>query len=50
MQELPGTEFTLPADLVLLAMGFLHVVHAGLVEQLGLQARRPRQRGGPTTG
>ena len=28
MRELPGTEFTLPADLVLLAMGFLHVVHA----------------------
>ena len=42
---MPGTEFTLPADLVLLAMGFVHVVHDGLVEELGLQARRPRQRG-----
>jgi len=36
MKERPGTEFTVPADLVLLAMGFLHVVHDGLVGQLGL--------------
>jgi glutamate synthase (NADPH/NADH) small chain len=36
MKERPGSEFTLPADLVLLAMGFLHVVQSGLVEQLGL--------------
>ena len=37
MQEVPGTEFTLPADLVLMAMGFVHVVHAGLVTDLGLK-------------
>jgi len=37
MKELPGTEFTLKADLVLIAMGFLHVVHSGLVEQLGIE-------------
>jgi NADPH-dependent glutamate synthase beta subunit-like oxidoreductase len=37
IKELPGTEFTLKADLVLLAMGFVHVTHAGLVENLGLQ-------------
>jgi len=36
MQERPGTEFSVPADLVLLAMGFLHVVHAGVLEQLGV--------------
>jgi len=36
-KELPGTEFMLKADLVLLAMGFLHVTHNGLVENLGLQ-------------
>ncbi len=36
MKELPGSEFVLPADLVLLAMGFIHVVHPGLVEQLGI--------------
>ena len=31
-----GSEFTLPAELVLLAMGFLHPRHEGLVEQLGV--------------
>ncbi|NUQ62121.1 MAG: glutamate synthase subunit beta [Pirellulales bacterium] len=37
MQERPASDFTLRADLVLLAMGFLHVVHKGLVEQLGVE-------------
>ena len=37
MKERPGTQFTLRVDLVLLAMGFLHVVHAGLVNPLGLE-------------
>lgn len=32
-----GSDFTLKADLVLVAMGFLHVVHKGLIEQLGIQ-------------
>jgi glutamate synthase (NADPH/NADH) small chain len=36
MQEVPGSEFTIPAGLVLVAMGFLHVVRAGLVQELGL--------------
>lgn len=36
MKERPGSSFSLPADLVLLAMGFLHVEHGGLVDQLGL--------------
>jgi glutamate synthase (NADPH/NADH) small chain len=36
MKEIPGTEFGMPVDLVLLAMGFLHVAHVGLVESLGL--------------
>src|SRR5437763_6203928 len=31
-----GTEFSIPADLVLLAMGFLHPQHEGIVEQFGL--------------
>jgi glutamate synthase (NADPH/NADH) small chain len=35
MREKPGTDLTLPADLVLLAMGFLHGEHDGLMEQLG---------------
>lgn len=37
MHEVAGTEFTIPADLVLLAMGYVHVVHRGLVEQLDLK-------------
>ncbi len=36
MKEVPGTEFSMPVDLVLLAMGFLHVAHSGLVESMGL--------------
>jgi glutamate synthase (NADPH/NADH) small chain len=36
MRELPGTEFELPADLVLLAMGFVGPVRAGLLEGLGV--------------
>jgi glutamate synthase (NADPH/NADH) small chain len=36
MEELPGTEFEMRADLVLLAMGFLGPVHAGLIDELGL--------------
>jgi glutamate synthase (NADPH/NADH) small chain len=37
MKEAPGTDFEMNVDLVLLAMGFVHVVHRGLIEQLGLQ-------------
>lgn len=37
MERVPGTEFELPADLVLLAMGFVHPRREGLVEQLGLE-------------
>ncbi|MEO0035981.1 MAG: Glutamate synthase small chain [Pseudomonadota bacterium] len=35
-QPIPGTEFHLEADLVLLAMGFVHPVHAGLIDGLGI--------------
>ena len=41
MKEVPGTEFTIPAQLVLLAMGYVHPVHDGLVDQLGV-AKDPR--------
>ncbi len=37
MAELPGSEFELQADLVVLAMGFEHAVHEGLVNALGVQ-------------
>jgi len=36
MKPIAGTEFDLDADLVLLAMGFVHPVHEGLLEKLGL--------------
>jgi len=36
MQEVPGTEFTIPAGLVLLAMGYVHPVHAGMIDELGV--------------
>jgi glutamate synthase (NADPH/NADH) small chain len=37
MREVPGTEFTIDADLVLLAMGFLGAERNGMLEQLGVQ-------------
>jgi glutamate synthase (NADPH/NADH) small chain len=37
MAEMPETAFTLDADLVLLAMGFVHPVHEGLLEELGVE-------------
>jgi glutamate synthase (NADPH/NADH) small chain len=36
MNEIPGSEFTLQADLVLLAMGFVHPVHEGMLQDLGV--------------
>jgi glutamate synthase (NADPH) small chain len=36
-EALSGTEFTMDVDLVLLAMGFLGPVRAGMLEQLGVQ-------------
>ncbi|MGH8726817.1 MAG: glutamate synthase subunit beta [Burkholderiales bacterium] len=36
IQEIPGTEFEIPADLVLLAMGYLHPVHEGMLKELGV--------------
>ncbi|MDZ4274597.1 MAG: glutamate synthase subunit beta [Erythrobacter sp.] len=41
MQEIAGSEFTIPADLILLAMGFLGPKKAGLLEQAGV-ALSPR--------
>ena len=37
MVEIPGSEFTLPADLILLAMGFLGPRRQGLLEQAGVE-------------
>jgi glutamate synthase (NADPH/NADH) small chain len=35
-EAVPGSEFTLDVDLVLIAMGFLGPIHSGMIEQLGL--------------
>ncbi|MDJ0925805.1 MAG: glutamate synthase subunit beta [Acidimicrobiia bacterium] len=37
MTEIPGSEFELKADLVLLAMGFVSPVHAGLIQHLQVE-------------
>jgi glutamate synthase (NADPH/NADH) small chain len=37
MSEIEGSEFTIEADLILLAMGFVHPVHEGLLTQLGAE-------------
>jgi glutamate synthase (NADPH/NADH) small chain len=36
MREVPGSEFRIKTDLVLLAMGFVHPMHSGAVGGLGL--------------
>jgi len=37
MEEVAGSEFEVQADLVLLAMGFLHPQHEGMLTQLGVE-------------
>jgi glutamate synthase (NADPH/NADH) small chain len=36
MKPVPGTEFEIKADLILLAMGFVHPVHEGMIKSLGV--------------
>jgi glutamate synthase (NADPH) small chain len=36
MKAIPGSEFEIAADLVLLAMGFVHPVHEGMIKSLNL--------------
>ena len=36
MNEIPGSEFTFKAGLVLLAMGYVHPVHEGMLKELGV--------------
>ncbi len=36
MSEVAGSEFKIEAELATLAMGFVHPVHAGMIEELGL--------------
>ena len=37
MIQVPGSEFEVEATLILLAMGFLHPQHEGMIEQLGVE-------------
>jgi len=37
MKPIAGSEFELKADLVLLAMGFVHPVHEGMLKSLGVK-------------
>jgi glutamate synthase (NADPH/NADH) small chain len=37
MKEVPGSEFSIKVDLVLLAMGFVHAEHEGLVADLAME-------------
>jgi glutamate synthase (NADPH/NADH) small chain len=36
MKEIPGSEFEIEADLVILALGFIHPEHSGLLEELAV--------------
>ncbi len=36
MQEIAGSEAVIPAELVLLALGFVHPVYEGMLAQLGV--------------
>ena len=36
MSEVEGSEFTIKTDLILLAMGFVHPIHEGLLAKLGI--------------
>ncbi len=36
MMEVPGSEFEIPAGLVLLAMGFVHPIHEGMLRELNV--------------
>ncbi len=50
MKEVPGSEFTIPADLVLLAMGYVHPVHEGLLLQLDVARDARGNVSAPTDG
>jgi len=37
MKEIPGSSFEIETDMVILAVGFLHPEHSGLLEGLGVE-------------
>jgi glutamate synthase (NADPH/NADH) small chain len=50
MSEVEGSEFELKADLVTLAMGFVHPVHKGMIEELDLELDGRGNVNGSTEG
>jgi glutamate synthase (NADPH) small chain len=50
MAEIEGSEFSLEADLALLAMGFLHPVHAGMLHEIGIELDPRGNVAGSTEG
>ncbi|NKB77505.1 MAG: glutamate synthase small subunit [Gammaproteobacteria bacterium] len=50
MKEIEGSEFELKADLVTLAMGFVHPVHEDLLEELGVEKDVRGNVSAPTEG
>lgn len=50
MQERAGTDFTLKADLVTLALGFVHPVYSGMLDELGVDLDERGNVHGPTEG
>jgi glutamate synthase (NADPH/NADH) small chain len=49
MEEIPNSTFEIPADLVLLAMGFLHPIREALLEKLGVRLDARGNIGADTT-
>lgn len=43
--DMPGTDFSWPADLVLLAMGFVHPVKDGMIDELAQMGMKINKRG-----
>lgn len=50
LQEIPGTDFKIRADLVLLAMGFVHPIHQGMLEDSGVGLDERGNVAADTTG
>ncbi len=50
MKEVPDTEFTIPAQLVLLAMGYVHPVHEGMLDELRVEKDPRGNVRAPTDG
>ncbi len=50
MSEVEGSEFELKADLITLAMGFVHPVHEGMLQELGVELDNRGNVKGATEG